>query len=963
MMVGREREHALLRASMDEALAGTGQVVLVSGTAGIGKTTLLRSLSAEAVGRGAVVLTGHCDRAAQSAAYGPWMEISRMAGGPQLPILGEERLEDFRNQSDLFAAVRAALAGSCADRPLVVVLEDLHWADAASIDLLVDVGRHVDALATLIVASYRDDELTRLDSLYELVPTLVRDGARRIALRRLDREAVRSLVTASYDLPTADEQRLVSYLAQHADGNPLFVLELCRTLEDHGLLRSDRRDGWTLDDLRHVRVPPLIRQLIDARLERLDPRTRELLSIAAVIGQEVPLDVWAEVSGASDSELDTAVEQAVSAHLLEESARGDQLCFGHALIADALYDGVILTRRRSWHRHIAEAMEWRASPDPDLVAHHFRQGGDGRAAAWLVRAGERSQRAFALLAAAARFEEAAAVLDGASAEADRQRGWLLYRVAMLTRYASGPAAMPYFDEAERLGRAAGDPVLAAFASHDRGLVRCFMHAPRLGLAEMEQAMRQLDALPAGALDEVPAIAGEHAAAGVATTESVDQRRGQYVLWLGCAGQLQQTEERGEALLARLAPLATSVSTASSDAIVGLAYVHVGQGRPAAATEAFELARARAREGHDWILAGLLTLEQLVSVALAYQATDVQGRTRLAADAEAAFELASGSTYVNFAPVGRLPLLALEGPWDQALEIAVPLSSQPGAVRPYLAGALGRLHQRQGRRREAWDAVRAGLPQWLSTEPGDIELQEGLDLVRLAADLALDDGDLELSGSWLELHGRWLDWSGGTRRRSEHLEARARHASLAGEAHAAVEHAAAAVGHARAPQQPLALIAALRTRGELALRAGHLDDAEEQLWEAAQLADACWATFEGALTRVALAEVRMAAGDNEAAVETRDDARAVLAALGARPAMDRADALGLPSTGRVAPGGLSPRELDVIRLLAAGRSNKEIAAALAMSVRTAERHLANLYLKIHAHGRADAIAFAHRHGLL
>src|SRR5439155_11089037 len=167
-----------------------------------------------------------------------------------------------------------------------------------------------------------------------------------------------------------------------AEGNPFYLGELLRTLEEERLLRPDD-GGWTLDDLAHVPVPPLLRQVIDRRVARLGEDTQRLLAIAAVIGQAVPLPLWAAVSGAGEAALLGAIERAVGARLLEEAPGGPGLRFVHALVREALYEGTLLPRRQGWHRRVAEALVAAPGPDPDAVAYHFRQAGDTRAIEWL----------------------------------------------------------------------------------------------------------------------------------------------------------------------------------------------------------------------------------------------------------------------------------------------------------------------------------------------------------------------------------------------------------------------------------------------------------------------------------------------------------------------------------------------------------------------------------------------------
>ena len=142
-----------------------------------------------------------------------------------------------------------------------------------------------------------------------------------------------------------------------------------------------------------MRVPALVRQLIDERLARLDTETRDLLAVGAIIGQEAPLDLWQRVSDATADRFDAAIAQALEARLIEESIAGNGWRFSHALIREALYEGIILTRRRVWHRRVAEAMECLSRPDPDALAHHYQQAGAARLCAGDCRRPLRGRRA------------------------------------------------------------------------------------------------------------------------------------------------------------------------------------------------------------------------------------------------------------------------------------------------------------------------------------------------------------------------------------------------------------------------------------------------------------------------------------------------------------------------------------------------------------------------------------------
>jgi predicted ATPase len=353
------------------------------------------------------------------------------------------------------------LAETAKRQPIVLILEDLHWADPASLDLLRFLARRVASLPLLLLATYRDDEVTRHHPLYRLLPVLVREAeALRLGLRPLDGGDVRELVRSRYQLPEPHEARLVAYLQERAEGNPFFVGELLRDIEEAGLLRQEQEVAdWMLGDLVRAGLPTLLRQVLDGRLSRLPEEAQRLISVAAVLGQEVPLTLWRHVAEVSGEAVLAALEVAAEAHLVEETRDGTGAHFVHALTRVAVYAGIPSSQRRRWHRLAGEALAAAVHPDPDAVAHHFRQAGDVRAAGWLVRAGERAQRLYAWETAADRFETALALMEAGGADA-REQGWLLYRMARLRRYAAPDQSITALEAAERVARAAQDPVLA-----------------------------------------------------------------------------------------------------------------------------------------------------------------------------------------------------------------------------------------------------------------------------------------------------------------------------------------------------------------------------------------------------------------------------------------------------------------------------------------------------------------------
>ncbi len=462
-LVGRAHELVALRDAFAAALAGRGALVLIGGEAGIGKTALAEVLLAKTAGRGALALVGRCYDLSETPPYGPWVEaLARAPRGDELPTLplavlpalGDGEVLDSR---EAIIARAVAYFGALATRqPLVLLLEDLHWADPASLDLLRHVGRGLATLPFLLLATYRADEIAHEHPLAVLLPTLVRESrVVRLDLRPLDTAAIGAFVRAGYALAETDMDRLVGYLMGRTEGNPLFLGELLRTLEAKGGLRRAGND-WALGDLERVPVPTLLQQVIVGRLARLAPETRHLLAVAAIIGQEVPLALWSAVGDVAEGELLDHAERSLEARLLAETRDGEGVRFAHALIREALYAVTPALRRRTLHRRVADALLATVDgvPDPDAVASHLGRAGDPREFDWLVLAGERALARHAPQAALDRLTRA---LDlggrlGIALGAD------LYRARGLARETLGDfvGALADHEAALAAARAAGD---------------------------------------------------------------------------------------------------------------------------------------------------------------------------------------------------------------------------------------------------------------------------------------------------------------------------------------------------------------------------------------------------------------------------------------------------------------------------------------------------------------------------
>jgi DNA-binding CsgD family transcriptional regulator len=989
-LVGRAAERVLLNEQLSAVLAGRGNVVIVGGEAGIGKTTIARDLARQARVAGASVLPAFCHDLMAAPPYGLWIDFAeryrqlpdRADLPPLLEALADRTLDRIGTQSALFAEVTEFLRAIAGERPLLLVLEDVHWADPASLELLRYLSSRIGHLPLLVLVTYRVDELTRQNPFYQQLPALVRESeGLRIDLRRLDGAELDALIRAHYELPDGDRERLVAHLAAYAEGNPFFAMELLRTLEeqgDGGLSRVD--GGWRLAAIDQLHVPPLVRQVIDARVARLGETVREPLTIASVIGHDVPLDLLTTIAGTDEDALFAALDRAIEWHLCTESPDGSQLHFVHALTREALYASIPPRRRRALHRQVAEALEARPDADPDTIAWHYQQALDPRAPEWLVRAGDRAQRAYAWRTATNRFKAAAHLL-GSVPGAEVERGRLLYRCGRLQRYANAPDAIACLRTAARLATDAENRLLAADATYSQGLVHIFADDWTHGLPMVTSGVGALRELPpsetrigatdaiwmADALPPMETWTSTHPGMAPHALIALDANRTASLAWfLAEAGHLDEA-------LALTGVFRDSIAGTDPGPLVianlghaefGTGIAQAALGNSEAASAAFAASRHAYREIDHHACVAFSLLTELLAVAIPYHADDPAARQRLATEAGREIELARGAFPPDVAPdLAQLAHLALAGDWQRARDIAA-RTERFGTyvVRRQVTHAIPSIARHSGRPSEAWRHIRWMLPNGPDAEPGSAVLLDALMLQQLAADLCLDAGDLADAERWLRANDRWLDWSGSVLGRSGNALARARWHDVAGDPETAATLADRAVALASDPRQPLALLQAHRFRGELATRHGDRALAASALAAALDLATACELPFERAATLTALAELHAAGTASTAMAE---DALDIARGLGAWPLVDRIARVrnGTSAEPIPHPAGLTTREVEVLRLVAGGLTDAEVGDRLSISPRTVGQHLRSVYSKLDVRSRTEATRFAIEHGVV
>ena len=442
VFVGRQREMADLKASLEDALSGKCRMLTLVGEPGIGKTRIAQELATYAGLRGAQVLWGRCYEEQGVPPYWPWVQAirsyvrdvdpeqlgSEMGAGAadiaevvsdvkdRLPNLRPPAQSETPEQAQfrLFDAITTFMKAASRKRPLVLVLDDLHWADQPSLLLLQFVARELGGARFLLVGTYRDVELNRQHPLAETLGELTRERLfQRVLLRGLTQEDVGNFIklTSGNSPPPG----LIEAVYSQTEGNPLFVTEVVRLLVQEGEAGSGFKpsppgetNSWT------VRIPEGVRELIGRRLNRLSQRCNETLTVASIIGREFTLDQLKRLSeDTSEDRLLEVLEEALASRVIEELPRSvGRYQFTHALIQETLADELSLTRRVRLHAQIAETLENLYGADAEAhaaeLAHHFVEAEAVIGTAKLVRysllAGQRAVTVRAYEEAVAHFQ-------------------------------------------------------------------------------------------------------------------------------------------------------------------------------------------------------------------------------------------------------------------------------------------------------------------------------------------------------------------------------------------------------------------------------------------------------------------------------------------------------------------------------------------------------------------------------
>ncbi len=967
-LIGRERELARLDALLEDAITGHRvQTAFVEGEAGIGKTRTVEEFASRAAARGANVLVGHCVAEGGSILpYAPLVEIFsdlvrrrgvaavvELAGpaahelarlAPALATLEPVPEPTRASGSRLFHAVRGVIDGLCTEAPVVIVVEDLHWADRSTRELLALLATQLHG-GTLLIFTVRNDESPNDAGMLRFIAEAGRGSGHHVALPPLTRDEQAKQVSDILGVPP--RTALLDDVYARAEGNPFFAEELL-------VLGS----GETM--------PATIRDLLLARLDALAPSTRQVLRAACVIGRRVPHRLLDRVADATGPALDAAMRPAVDHHvLLTEVTDGGTYVFRHALLQEAIASGLLPGEAARLHRRVAEAL----TDSPDLagdagsvagrIARHWNAAGDrSRALTASVEAARVAARALAFSESLSHYERAVHLLDivpGADVLLDEPRYRVLWSAAEVAHLAARPQRAA---ELIRAAIAAVDPAERHHHGylHERLGRYLWMAAEgRQALAAYERAVELVPAEPvsswraavlsgysqvlmlAGRFEESLPLAREavRIAQAVPGARSIEgHARNNLGVDLGYFGRIDEGIEELRTAR-RIAEEEFSDVDDIARAIVNLYSVLFEAGRIAesaeVALEGIEVVEGLglAHRKGVWCrcdaAAALVSLGRNAHAARLLQeadALDPQGIDRVRLD------LTRGLLLLRLGDLEEA-----RSSLDRARHDGARLLD--GQLLGPLYAALIEVLAAQGDRDAALGMAREGRGKLLDEEPAAfcVPLYAAAITAAATRPTSAEQVDLVAMREWLHSSEQALRRSPSPSPMTLALHAAAECELSEAEGRTVAERWLAVATEWKRLEEPYR-----EAQARLAAAAGLLGSGRDRTQAGLQLR-----------TARALAE-RIAARRLARAAEEM--------AKRARITLHRA----LGDANDESPYRLTPREREVLALVAEGLTDRSIGSRLFISHRTVERHVSNLLAKFDAARRSELAAIAHREGL-
>jgi DNA-binding CsgD family transcriptional regulator/tetratricopeptide (TPR) repeat protein len=938
VFVGRRRELGELERALNTTRAGSGATVLIAGEAGIGKTRLASELASRARDAGFEVLLGRSiDLVGTELPYQPFVEA--------LHSLGEPRRAEGQapgSQLAVFEVTLALLTERAAAAPVLLVLEDLHWADVSTLDLVVFLAHNVEDRPVLLLATYRADERSSAERMRRLANAVRRSSSvLALELAPLERDELTALLGAQADasLPATVADAILA----RSEGNPFFAEELLAAAGDSG-----------------SEIPLGLRELLLQRVARLDDQTQGMLRVAASAGREVGYPLLYETVALPEHDLRDSLRQAVEHGVLVADQETSSFRFRHALLAEAIYSTVLPGEREELHVRLAEELARSgAAGAAELAPHWAAAGCTEEALVASVEAAHQTEAAFGLAEALAHLERALALWEAVPNAAELVKVDLAELCSWAAELASQAGAAPRaVDLAQRAIDLVekGDPLRAA-RLHDR-LGRYLHESGRTdaALSAFERVIELVPAEPpsperaqalaalahglmlAWRFDESLTIGEQAVALARAVGAHGVERRalldfGRDLAYLGRA-------DEGVGCLRRALELAEENGDPAAllHAYISLTDVLTMLGRPGESSRVGERGLEVVRRyGIDSTVLVANTIEALLAIG----EWDEADR----ASAAALRAITANFPYMLFGL--RADIEIGRGDFEDAkahLKAALATMREDRGQGIYDV-FLAELALWERRWMEADEAVRDGLARASSRQAAQLRVwfcAKGLRAQAELAALARARRDADAARTWLA--------------RAQKLIGVARHA--AAEASAVTPNAGGWLALAEAEYQ----------------RAGGV--AQPESWSEAAWS---WEQLERpplvAYCRWRQAEALIAAGAprTEASVPLRE-AHAVATRIGAKPLLRELELLAQRARVDLASPetasskgkqdleeilGLTPREAEVLTLVARGYTNREIAAALVISVKTASVHVSHILRKLDAPNRLEAATIAHR----
>jgi ATP/maltotriose-dependent transcriptional regulator MalT len=956
--IGRREELSWLQERLHGACNGRGGLVLVAGEAGVGKTRLINEVVDRHRRPEIRILEGRCSPFETELSYGPFVEAFRGLTRSLTPpgirtLLGpyasevskllpevSQALPELQpnpplsppeEKSRLFESLYLLLHRLAAERPLIVTLEDLHWGDPASLELLGFLSYRIRADRALVLATFRLEELPRAEMLRRLREELTRTReAEELTLRPLGPLETDELLEEVFAgvVPTTEELR--AWIYHSSEGNPFYTEEIVRSLVD-SVGPVDHLDAGVLS---RVPVPPSLRDAVLARLQQLTPSARDVLRTAAVLGRTFPLEPLQEITGLQGDLFTTPFTSLLTTQFIRLERAPQQYGFRHHLIREVVLQHLPPDVRRALHSRVGEYLEKRSAPpsSPQVLAYHFGEAAD-------------PERTVENALTAAR--QAAAVY--AHDEAARY-----FRIVLV--------ALPAHAADRRLAVAEGLGDALQYAGRFEQAVGAYetMSDCAKTLEQRTVMARAYRKIAAAQNRRTPGSGHASLEAGLGLLAGVDDPEESAQILAGLATEAYETGRYEDAVAHARSAVETierseRASTRSYCLKMGLAeFLFTLWGAVGDAPRFHEEVLARARQAGDFSTE-LKALNHAGYMALL---RGDFGPARQYLEQGRALSDRIGIT-PNFLAVSLAELSVLEGRWDDAEMLA-------SQARTQLTGNTQN-------RSYAWATMVAGV---VSVHRGRYdEAGQRLNEARISAGPDLYAGALISTAlARLELaRGN----AGQARGILEHARTQIAATGLSGHPKAELIVALAEVMLQQddleagrklleASTRSLELFPYLRPalrriQGQLMVQAESLDAGIGHMERALSGPEPATQPYQEALLRLHLGVCllrRSRPGDRKKARAQLTEALAVLRRLGAQPDAERAQrALDRIGGRKPSAGMLTEREQEILTLLSRGFSNPAIAAHLFISPRTVEAHVSHILSKLNVHNRGEAIAWA------